>query len=83
MASAYFILMASVIGLALGPYTVGKVADLYVSYGNTTAESLSLSMQSLSVVFLISLIMLFFAIKSLPKEENSKFDRARELGETC
>jgi MFS family permease len=83
MASAYFILMASVIGLALGPYTVGKVADLFISYGNTTAESLSLSMQSLSVVFVVSLILLFLAIKSLPREESSKFDRARELGETC
>ena len=83
MASAYFILMASVIGLALGPYTVGKVADLFISYGNTTAESLSLSMQLLSVVFVVSLILLFFAIKSLPGEESSKFDRARGLGETC
>ena len=83
MASAYFILMASVIGLALGPYTVGKVADLFISYGNTTAESLSLSMQLLSVVFVVSLILLFFAIKSLPREESSKFDRARGLGETC
>ena len=83
MASAYFILMASVVGLALGPYTVGKVADIYISYGNSTAEALSLSMQTLSIVFLISLTLLFFAVKNLPSEEKSKFDRARELGEIC
>ena len=83
MASAYFILMASVVGLALGPYTVGKVADIYVSYGSSTAEALSLSMQTLSTVFLISLTLLFFAVKNLPSEEKSKFDRARELGEIC
>ena len=83
MASAYFILMASVVGLALGPYTVGKVADIYISYGNSTAEALSLSMQTLSTVFLISLTLLFFAVKNLPSEEKSKFDRARELGEIC
>ena len=83
MASAYFILMASVVGLALGPYTVGKVADIYVSYGSSTAEALSLSMQTLSTVFLISLTLLFFAVKNLPSEEKNKFDRARELGEIC
>ena len=83
MASAYFILMASVVGLALGPYTVGKVADIYISYGSSTAEALSLSMQTLSTVFLISFMLLFFAVKNLPSEEKSKFDRARELGEIC
>ena len=83
MASAYFILMASVVGLALGPYTVGKVADIFISYGNGTADALSFSMQTLSIVFLVSLTLLFFAVKYLPTEEETKYERARKLGEVC
>ena len=83
MASAYFILMASVVGLALGPYTVGKVADIFISYGNGTADALSFSMQTLSIVFLVSLTLLFFAVKYLPTEEKTKYERARKLGEVC
>ena len=83
MASAYFILMASVVGLALGPYTVGKVADIFISYGNGTADALSLSMQTLSIVFLVSFTLLFIAVRYLPSEEKSKYERARKLGEIC
>ena len=83
MASAFFILMASVVGLALGPYTAGKVADVFVMQGSTTAEALGLSLSVLCVVFILSLILLLIAMKYLPSEESEKYERARALGEIC
>ena len=83
MASAFFILMASVVGLALGPYTAGKIADLFVLQGSTTAEALGLSLQILCSVFVLSLILLMIAMKYLPEEETNKYEKARALGEVC
>jgi uncharacterized protein HemY len=75
--------MASVVGLALGPYTAGKVADVFVMQGSTTAEALGLSLSVLCVVFILSLILLLIAMKYLPNEESGKYERARALGEIC
>ena len=81
MISAFWILMASVVGLSLGPYSIGKLADYFISLDYSSANSISYSIQIWCSVFIISLIALILAAKYLPEEENSKVERARLLGE--
>ena len=81
MISAFWILMASVVGLSLGPYSIGKLADYFISLDYSSANSISYSIQIWCSVFIISLIALTLAAKYLPVEENSKVERARLLGE--
>ena len=73
--------MASVVGLSLGPYSIGKLADYFISLDYSSANSISYSIQIWCLVFIISLIALTLAAKYLPEEENSKVERARLLGE--
>ena len=40
LASAFYLLMVSMIGLALGPYCIGKLSDIYQSTGYSSGEAL-------------------------------------------
>ena len=53
MAAAFFILTLSMIGLALGPYTVGQLSDVFFAQGMTSGDGLRLSM---ALVLILSLI---------------------------
>ena len=81
MISAFWILMASIVGLALGPYSIGKLADYFLSIHFSTADSISYSIQIWCLVFIISLISLVLATRFLPSEEQTKVERAVALGE--
>ena len=81
MISAFWILMASIVGLALGPYSIGKLADYFLSIDFSTADSISYSIQIWCLVFIISLISLVLATRFLPSEEQTKVERAVALGE--
>jgi MFS family permease len=81
LASAYYLLMNTFVGLALGPYLIGQVSDAYVSSGLEAGEALrramlwGLAMLAVSVVFLVA------ALRHLGADENSRLGRARALGE--
>ncbi len=80
-ASAYYVLMNTFVGLALGPYLIGQISDIYIGQGLADAVALrlgllwSLSMLAVSVVFLL------LAMRFLSQDENSRLDRALALGE--
>jgi len=80
-ASAYYVLMNTFVGLALGPYLIGQISDIYIGQGLADGEALrlgllwSLSMLAVSVVFLL------LAMRFLSEDENSRVDRALALGE--
>ncbi len=81
VAGAYYILVNTFIGLAIGPYAMGQLSDLFVASGMGSAESLQLAITSSLSIFIITLVFLTLAWRHLPRDEASRLDRAKALGE--
>ena len=54
IAGAFYILLMTFIGLALGPYTIGKLSDLFIAQGMSDAEGLRLALATSLLVFIPS-----------------------------
>ncbi len=82
VAGAYFLLMNTFIGLALGPYVMGEISDVLNAAGATPAESLTAAIAWGQLMFVATLVLLLLAMRYLPTDEADRLQRARELGET-
>lgn len=82
VATAYFLLMNTFIGLALGPYLIGRVSDGFMAAGYADADALRIAIALALLIFLVSLTLLALAMKHLPKDEDSRLSRAQALGES-
>jgi MFS family permease len=81
-ASAYYILAVTFIGLALGPYTVGQISDRLAKAGGlTSGQALGTAMKWSLVAYAIGFIFLWLSSRHVVKEEASRLERARALGE--
>jgi hypothetical protein len=70
------------IGLALGPYTLGRIADFFIdSQSYAPGDAMQTSMAIILLILLIPCITLFMAVKHLKGDEESVTERARALGE--
>ena len=81
MAAAFFILTLSMIGLELGPYTVGQLSDVFFAQGMTSGDGLRLSMALVLIVLIIPVIFISIACFNLEQEEDNLLSKARSLGE--
>ena len=81
IASAYYVLMNTFLGLALGPYLIGQVSDWQAAGGLTSAEALRSAMTWGLVAFGVSTVFLALALRYLPGDERSRLQRAEALGE--
>ncbi len=81
VAGAYYILVNTFIGLAIGPYAMGKLSDFYLGTGMNPAESLQTAIITSLLIFVVTLVFLTLAWRHLPGDEASRLSRARELGE--
>ncbi len=81
VAGAYYILVNTFVGLALGPYFMGQLSDSFSASGMTEAASLQAAIASAMLIFVVTLVFLSLAWRNLPKDEASRLDRARALGE--
>ena len=81
IAGAFYILMVSMLGLALGPYSVGLLSDTLIGQGYSDAIALKTALAASLGVLIISATMLLLACRYLPGDESSKLHRAKELGE--
>lgn len=72
-AGATYILGTTMVGLALGPYFAGKMADVF--------ESLRIGVFSLFIVPPFTVAALWIAGRRLAELEATKFERARAVGE--
>lgn len=82
LASAYYVLMNTFIGLALGPYLIGQVSDWYVATGVSPGEALRQAMLWGIAVLLVSTAFLLAALRHFSSDEDSRLVRAGALGET-
>jgi MFS family permease len=72
-AGATYILGTTMVGLALGPYFAGKVADV--------ADSLRTGIFALYLIVPLTLLGLWFGSRRIAELEATKVDRARAAGE--
>ena len=69
VAGAYYILVNTFIGLALGPYAIGQLSDLLHATGMSDADALRSAIALSMLVFIPALFFLFLAQKHLPQDE--------------
>jgi MFS family permease len=81
VAGAYYILVNTMIGLALGPFFMGQLSDVFSAGGMDSAEALQTAIASSLLIFGVTLVFLTLAWRHLPKDEASRLSRARALGE--
>ena len=81
IASAVLLLMYTFVGLALGPFAVGRVSDLLVASGSSGGDSLRYALLLAVLPLALCVIFLAMAIRSIPAAEASVADRARAAGE--
>ncbi len=81
VAGAYYILVNTFIGLALGPYFMGQLSDGFRAAGMDDAAALQTAIAAAMGIFVITLVLLTLAWRHLPKDEASRLQRARALGE--
>ena len=80
-ASAYYVLMNTFVGLALGPYLMGQFSDLGIAAGEDPAIALQQGMTWGLVMFAVSAVFLLAARRYLAADEETRVARARALGE--
>ena len=81
IASAFYLLIVTFIGLALGPYAVGKVSDVFAAGGAESGEALRSAMQLGLVPFALSALLFALAWSRVGAAEATKLERARAVGE--
>ncbi len=81
VAGAYYILINTMIGLALGPYAMGQLSDHFAAGGMDAADSLRSAIAYGLLIFVVSLTFLTLAWRNLPKDVGSRLQRARDAGE--
>lgn len=81
-ASAFYLLTVTFVGLALGPYTIGKLSDWFASQGLSDAEALRRALLAVLPVFALALLSLWISSRSVESDEAGRLERARAAGET-
>ncbi|MCZ6617603.1 MAG: MFS transporter, partial [Gammaproteobacteria bacterium] len=81
VAGAYFILINTFLGLALGPYVMGQLSDMFQAGGMNDADALRTAIAVSTLTLIPALFFLYMAQRHLPHDEATRLERARALGE--
>jgi MFS family permease len=81
LSSAFYIMMITFIGLALGPYLIGYVSDGIASSGADSGAALQQAMIYALAMLGIASIFIIAAFRFLPSDEATRIERARAAGE--
>jgi MFS family permease len=81
-AGAWFLLMNTIIGLALGPYAMGRLSDMFITGGADSGLALTQAIAWGQCMFIVTTILLVMAMRYLPADEASRLNRAKALGES-
>jgi MFS family permease len=81
LASSFYILMNTFIGLALGPYLIGRMSDGFMAAGMEPSGALRSAMASALGIFVLVVIFLLLAARHVEADEASRVERARAAGE--
>lgn len=75
-ASAYYILMITFIGLALGPFMIGQISDFYMAGGLDDGPALRRAMLWSLLMLGASMAIVFAAMRHLPGDEAARLQQA-------
>ena len=81
LAVSLYIMITILLGAALGPYCVGLLSDVMAEQNMASGESLRQAMLWGLTPQLVGVVLLLFAVKYLPFDEDSILGRAKALGE--
>lgn len=81
LASAFYLLMITFIGLALGPYVIGLVSDHLASTGYSPGDALRYAQLFGLSTLLISGLFILIGTRHLPRDRATVLERARAAGE--
>jgi len=81
LASSFYILMNTFVGLALGPWTIGRLSDAFAASGMEAGEALRYGMLSALAILLLVTAALLSATRHVGRDEATRLERARALGE--
>ncbi|THD78548.1 MAG: MFS transporter [Phenylobacterium sp.] len=80
-ASAFFLIVITLLGMALGPYTMGYISDHFLAGGASPADSLRLGILWGLPMLIVAAAFLIAATFHLARDDASRLARARALGE--
>jgi len=80
-AMAMFILLMTLIGLALGPFLTGQLSDDFMQAGATASEGLRSALMLILLAYGIGVVVLLLSVRTLRADQESLLDRARAAGE--
>ncbi len=80
-ASAFYLLSMTFVGLALGPYTIGKLSDHFAEGGLSAADGLQRALLFAMLAYGAAFVCFWISGRYVAKEEGSRIARARDAGE--
>ncbi len=81
IASAFYLLVVTFLGLALGPYTMGKLSDAFASAGAEPGAALRNAILAGLAPLALSALLFALAWNRVGRAEATKLERARLAGE--
>ena len=81
IASAFYLLVVTFLGLALGPYTIGKLSDAFAAGGAAPGAALRTAMLVGLAPLALSALLFALAWNRVGRAEATKLERARHAGE--
>ena len=80
-ASAFYILMMTFVGLALGPFLMGWLSTTLEAGGVDSGRSLQLAMLASLGAYVLGVIFFWLAGRSVASDESTRIERAQAVGE--
>ncbi|MDP3746678.1 MAG: MFS transporter [Phenylobacterium sp.] len=81
VSSAFYLIMITLFGIALGPYMMGYLSDLFIAAGADPGSGLRQGILLSLLVFIVTAVMLILATLNLARDTDSRLTRAKALGE--
>ena len=80
-ASAFYLLMITFVGLALGPFAIGELSDHLAALGHTPGDALRYAQLSALAILAIPTVAILIATRHLVRDRATVLERARAAGE--
>lgn len=80
-AAAFYLAMATFIGLAMGPYVVGRISDLFAATGMDSAAALRQGLLVALSIFLLVILFILLTKRHLLQDLDTRQGRATAAGE--
>jgi MFS family permease len=81
LASSFYLLMNTFVGLALGPWAIGRISDAFAAAGTAPGDALRYGMLSALAILVVVTLALVSASRHVAADEATRLARARALGE--